>query len=98
MALTGGFTGQLAPPSRADGPIRGLAAAVQRIRSRVTGGNQGRLKVLSAAGTTLATGGAAGAEPLATTRVVDPVIARPRYALRFLPAGDYTLALTCNGN
>ncbi len=41
----------------------------------------------------------AGVEPLATTRVVvDPFIASSRYALRFLPAGDYTLALTCKGN
>jgi hypothetical protein len=65
-------------------------------------------------GTSLATGGAvylfsganvvpddldgAGAEPLATTRVVDSNITSPGYALRFLPAGNHTLALTCNGD
>lgn len=75
---------------------------------------EGAVTVACPAGTTLATGGSiylfpgsnvqpddldgAGAEPLATTRVVDPVIANPWYALRFLPAGDYTLALTCRGN
>jgi len=75
---------------------------------------EGIVTVACPAGTSLATGGAvylfsgadvqpddldgAGAEPLATTRVLDPVIARPQYALRFLPAGDYTLALTCKGD
>ena len=39
-----------------------------------------------------------GAEPLATTRVVGSDFTNPSYALRFLPAGDYTLALTCNGD
>jgi Domain of unknown function (DUF4382) len=39
------------------------------------------------------------AEPYATTRVViDSVIGRITYALRFLSAGDYTLALTCRGD
>ena len=37
-------------------------------------------------------------EPLATTRVGEPLSAQPRYELRFLPAGDYTLALTCRGD
>jgi hypothetical protein len=37
-------------------------------------------------------------EPLATTRVDDSLSAQPRYQLRFLPAGDYTLALTCRGD
>jgi len=40
----------------------------------------------------------ATAEPFATTAVVRSGIAGLRYALRFLPAGDYTLALTCNGS
>jgi hypothetical protein len=65
-------------------------------------------------GTSLSTGGAVYAyqgqdvqpddldgvspEPLATTRVLDPLLTRPRYELRFLPAGDYTVALTCRGD
>lgn len=40
----------------------------------------------------------ATAEPFATTGVVGSATAGFRYAMRFLPAGDYTLALTCNGN
>ena len=39
-----------------------------------------------------------GVEPLATTAVVSTFGAGPRYALRFLPGGDYTLALTCDGD
>ena len=66
------------------------------------------------AGTALSTGGAVylfsgndakvddldgiGAEPVATTRVVASEVGGFRYALRFLPAGDYTLALTCRGD
>jgi hypothetical protein len=37
-------------------------------------------------------------EPFATTRVVGSGVTGFQYALRFLPAGDYTLALTCRGN
>jgi hypothetical protein len=41
----------------------------------------------------------AAAEPHATTSVVlDPDSGQFSYALRFLPAGDYTLALSCSGN
>ncbi len=41
----------------------------------------------------------AGAEPLATTRIVrDLALGNAlTYALRYLPAADYTLALTCQG-
>lgn len=39
-----------------------------------------------------------GAEPAATTDVVDTGATGFQYALRFLPAGDYTLALTCQGD
>jgi hypothetical protein len=65
-------------------------------------------------GTSLATGGAvylfpgkgvavddldgAAAEPLATTRVTETGFSGFTYALRFLPAGNYTLALTCRGD
>jgi hypothetical protein len=40
----------------------------------------------------------ANAEPFATTAVVRSGTVGLRYTLRFLPAGDYTLALACNGN
>ena len=39
-----------------------------------------------------------GAEPLATTRVVQSGFAGFRYALRFLPAGAYTISVTCQGD
>lgn len=39
-----------------------------------------------------------GTEPAATTGVVDTGTTGFQYALRFLPAGDYTLALTCQGD
>ena len=91
-----------------------LEPRLRAIRTDDAARIEGTVTVVCPAGTALATGGAvylysgadvqpddldgAGVEPLATTRVVDPVIASPRYALRFLPAGDYTLALTCVGN
>ena len=75
---------------------------------------EGAVTVTCPVGATLATGGAiylysganvtpddldgAGAEPFATTRVVDQGVTAPRYALRFLPAGEFTLALTCRGD
>jgi hypothetical protein len=75
---------------------------------------EGTVAVTCPLGTSLAEGGAiylfagtdvlpddldgANAEPLATTGVVDSGVAGFQYALRFLPAGDYTLALTCRGN
>jgi hypothetical protein len=42
----------------------------------------------------------AGAEPYATTRIVRDLASGGAltFALRFLPAADYTLALTCQGN
>lgn len=91
-----------------------LAPRLRAIRTDDAARIEGTVTVVCPAGTSLTTGGAVylfsgagvqaddldgtGAEPLATTRVVNPVIARPRYALRFLPAGDYTLALTCKGD
>lgn len=91
-----------------------LKPRLRAIRTDDAARIEGTVTVACPVGTSLATGGAiylfsgadvrpddldgAGAEPLATTRVVDPVIASPSYALRFLPAGDYTLALTCRGN
>lgn len=91
-----------------------LKPRLRAIRTDDAARIEGTVTVACPVGTSLATGGAiylfsgadvkpddldgAGAEPLATTRVVDPVIASPRYALRFLPAGNYTLALTCKGD
>lgn len=91
-----------------------LEPRLRAIRTDDAARIEGTVTVVCPAGTSLATGGAvylfsgadvqpddldgAGVEPLATTRVVDPVTASPRYALRFLPAGNYTLALTCVGN
>jgi hypothetical protein len=91
-----------------------LAPRLRAIRTDDAARIEGTVTVACPTGTSLAEGGAiylfsgtnvqpddldgAGAEPLATTRVLDSVIARPRYALRFLPAGDYTLALTCTGD
>jgi hypothetical protein len=40
----------------------------------------------------------AKAEPFATTSVVRSTTTALVYSLRFLPAGDYTLAFTCNGD
>ena len=42
----------------------------------------------------------AGAEPFATTRIVQDLASGGTltYSLRFLPAADYTLALTCQGD
>ena len=75
---------------------------------------EGAVTVACPADTSLATGGAiylfpgrdvqpddmdgTGAEPFATTRVVDFGFGGFQYAMRFLPAGDYTIALTCKGN
>jgi hypothetical protein len=75
---------------------------------------EGDVVVACPAGTSLVAGGAiylfsgtdvqpddldgANAEPFATTGVISSGTAGFRYTLRFLPAGDYTLALTCKGN
>ncbi|MBK7902502.1 MAG: hypothetical protein IPJ97_05695 [Proteobacteria bacterium] len=42
----------------------------------------------------------AGVEPFATARIVQDVASGgvPTYSLRFLPAGDYTIAFTCRGD
>jgi hypothetical protein len=40
----------------------------------------------------------AEAEPFATTGVTESGTVGFRYALRYLPAGDYTLAFTCQGD
>lgn len=91
-----------------------LTPRLRAVRTDDAARIEGDVAAACPAGTSLATGGAiylfagadvkpddldgVGAEPFATTRVIDPVIARPRYSLRFLPAGDFTLALTCRGD
>lgn len=40
----------------------------------------------------------AGVEPFATTDVFQTTDGRRAYGLRFLPPGDYTIAVTCEGN
>ena len=37
-------------------------------------------------------------EPFATTAVIDDGFGAFQYALRFLPSGNYTIALTCRGD
>ena len=75
---------------------------------------EGSVTTICPLGTSLLTGGAVylfsgedvepddldrvDAEPFATTRVVNRGTGVLQYALRFLPAGTYTLALTCNGD
>ncbi len=75
---------------------------------------EGSVSVTCPAGTSLGEGGAvylfsgadiepndigSSVEPYATAAVViDTFSVSTGYALRFLPAGDYTIALTCNGN
>jgi hypothetical protein len=91
-----------------------LAPRLRAIRTDDAARIEGTVTVACPVGTSLATGGAvylysganvtpddldgAGAEPFATTRVIDQGVTAPRYALRFLPAGDFTLALTCRGD
>lgn len=74
----------------------------------------GNVTVICPTGRSLATGGAvylfkgrdvdpddidgAGVEPFATTAVVDDGFGEFSYALRFLPSGNYTIALTCRGD
>ena len=75
---------------------------------------EGVVTVTCPTGTALITGGAvylfsgpdvepddldgADAEPFATTRVLESTTGGFRFALSMLPAGEYTLALTCRGN
>jgi hypothetical protein len=91
-----------------------LQPRLRAVRTDEAARIEGTVTVACPVGTSLVTGGAVylysgadvkpddldggGAEPLATTRVVGSDFTSPSYALRFLPAGDYTLALTCNGD
>jgi len=91
-----------------------LTPRLRAVRTDEAARIEGEVAVSCPVGTSLATGGAvylfpgrdvepddldgAGAEPLATTSVVTADLSVFRYALRFLPGGNYTLALTCRGN
>ncbi|HKE96868.1 MAG TPA: DUF4382 domain-containing protein [Povalibacter sp.] len=74
----------------------------------------GNVAITCPVGTSLATGGAvylytgedvdpndigSAVQPYATTAITTNFLnAQPSYTLRFLAAGDYTIAATCNGN
>jgi hypothetical protein len=91
-----------------------LTPLLRTVRTREAAQIQGSVNVACPAGTSLTPGGAVylfagadvvpddidgtGVEPFATTSVVDPGTGAFSYALRFLSADDYTLALTCRGN
>ncbi len=91
-----------------------LTPQLRAVRTEDAARIEGAVTATCPAGTALSTGGAvylfsgndarvddldgAGAEPVATTRVAASGVGGFRYALRFLPAGDYTLALTCRGD
>jgi hypothetical protein len=91
-----------------------LVPRLRAVRTKDAARIEGDVTFSCPTGTSLSTGGAVYAfkgqdvqpddldgvtpEPLATTRVDDSLLVRPRYELRFLPAGNYTLALTCRGD
>lgn len=91
-----------------------LAPRLRAVRTEDAARIEGNVTFSCPTGTSLSTGGAVYAfqgrdvqpddldgltpEPLATTRVYDALSVLPRYELRFLPAGDYTLTLTCRGD
>lgn len=90
-----------------------LTPALRVVRADEAGQISGSIATACPFGTSMQTGGAvylfegedveaddiggAGTEPYATTAVITD-FAQFTYSLRFLPPGDYTLALTCNGN
>jgi hypothetical protein len=91
-----------------------LAPKLRAVPTNEAATIQGNVTSVCPVGTSLATGGAvylfsgrdvepddldsAGAEPFATTAVVLSTGTGFGYALRFLPPGPYTLALTCQGD
>lgn len=90
-----------------------LTPALRVVHTDEAGQVSGTVAVTCPVGTSLQQGGAvylfegedvepddiggAGEDPYATTTVVTG-FAQATYALRLLPPGDYTLALTCNGD
>jgi|FrelakmetLWP11LW_1041352.scaffolds.fasta_scaffold18042_1 hypothetical protein len=91
-----------------------LTPALRSVRTEDAARIEGNVAVVCPAGTVLPDRGAiylysgrnvqpddldgADAEPFATTGVTDSGTAAFQYALRFLPAGNYTLAFTCRGD
>jgi hypothetical protein len=91
-----------------------LVPRLRAVRTEDAARIEGDVTFSCPTGTSLSTGGAVYAfqgqdvqpddldgltpEPLATTRVDGSLSVRPRYELRFLPAGKYTLALTCRAD
>lgn len=91
-----------------------LAPRLRAVRTEDAARIEGDVTFSCPTGTSLSTGGAVYAfqgqdvqpddldgltpEPLATTRIDDVLLVLPRYELRFLPAGDYTLSVTCRGD
>jgi hypothetical protein len=91
-----------------------LTPVLRSVRTEDAARVEGNVSVVCPAGTVLQDEGAiylysgrnvqpddldgADAEPFATTGVTDSGAAALRYALRFLPAGNYTLAFTCRGD
>jgi Domain of unknown function (DUF4382) len=91
-----------------------LTPVLRSVRTEDAARVEGNVSVVCPAGTVLRDEGAiylysgrnvqaddldgAEAEPFATTGVIDSGSAALRYALRFLPAGNYTLAFTCQGD
>ncbi|MDQ1241937.1 MAG: hypothetical protein QG550_1188 [Pseudomonadota bacterium] len=91
-----------------------LTPALRSVRTEDAARIEGNVSVVCPVGTVLRDEGAiylysgrnvqaddldgAEAEPFATTGVIDSGTAAFRYALRFLPAGNYTLAFTCQGD
>lgn len=91
-----------------------LQPHLRSIESGRSGQVTGIVNITCPAGSTLVQGGAvylfagqdvepddrdgAGVEPYATTDVYATTDGQSAYALRFLPAGDYTIAITCDGD
>ena len=91
-----------------------LTPALRAVRTEDAARIEGAVAVTCPVGTVLSERGAiylylgrnaqpddldgAAAEPFATTGVTASGTAGFRYALRYLPAGDYTLAFTCHGD
>jgi hypothetical protein len=91
-----------------------LQPHLRSIEDGTSGEITGFVDITCPSGTSLADGGAVylftgqdvepddrdgvGVEPFATTDLFQTTDARRAYGLRFLPEGDYTIAVTCEGN
>jgi hypothetical protein len=90
-----------------------LTPSLRAVRTDEAGQISGTVVATCPFGTTLAEGGAVylyqgedidpddigsgGTQPFATTAVISNFGSQSTYELRLLPPGDYTVALTCNG-